>query len=549
MMRGHLVAWCAILLVLAAVPASAALNDWAEGTPGVPNGATRDYYNRAGFLPWDNYMGDWIDASSVAQGGDAYVTITVVDDDSARYEEWDVTTLVGEWVDGSIQNKGFFLHATGGGGTYNFRSREHTVASERPELVVTAGSTVTLSPEADTYLETSTYQSMGDSDMLRISDTNNALLRFDLSSVTGTVTQATLRLFTYEQYGSGTIDIGVFRCNQGHDEPPSDPIPGIAAGYEEDEGIGSDPDVFFFADFETGDGSDGWTFASGSFETVDADAALGFEPLQGRALRVLMPEGENLALSMGYKFQDETGAEPEEIWFRYYLRFASDWNQTVDGGKMPGISGTYGVAGWGGRPSDGTNGWSARGSFSETIPLDNPLAGRTPLGHYCYHADMEGTYGDVWYWQNDYRGLVRANEWHSVEQYLLMNSPDARNGIIRTWVDGRLAFEKTDISFRTVDTLRIEQIWMNIYHGGTDPSPYDQHLYIDNVVIATDYIGPWMDPPVYPDEVEWPEPSPDAGTDPTGPDVPSDMPGIDVEGDGPGPDDRDSSGCGCAIVG
>ncbi len=40
------------------------------------------------------------------------------------------------------------------------------------------------------------------------------------------------------------------------------------------------------------------------------------------------------------------------------------------------------------------------------------------------------------------------------------------------------------------EALKIEQVWMNVYHGGTKPSPYDQHLYIDNVVIARKYIGP-----------------------------------------------------------
>ena len=31
---------------------------------------------------------------------------------------------------------------------------------------------------------------------------------------------------------------------------------------------------------------------------------------------------------------------------------------------------------------------------------------------------------------------------------------------------------------------------MNVYHGGTAVSPYDQHLYVDNLVIASSYIGP-----------------------------------------------------------
>ena len=67
-------------------------------------------------------------------------------------------------------------------------------------------------------------------------------------------------------------------------------------------------------------------------------------------------------MNVTYKFAKEIGREPEEIFFRYYLRFGSDWKQTVQGGKMPGISGTYGKAGWGGRRSRGLKGWSARRS-------------------------------------------------------------------------------------------------------------------------------------------------------------------------------------------
>jgi hypothetical protein len=76
------------------------------------------------------------------------------------------------------------------------------------------------------------------------------------------------------------------------------------------------------------------------------------------------------------------------------------------------------------------------------------------------------------------------------EQQAKLNEPERNDGILRARLDGRLAFEKTDIRFRTVATLKIEQVWMNVYHGGTKPSPYDQHLFIDNVVIARKYIGP-----------------------------------------------------------
>ena len=229
---------------------------------------------------------------------------------------------------------------------------------------------------------------------------------------------------------------------------------------------------------------------------------------QGNALRSTLLEGTNTAMNVGWHFLDESGAEPEEAYFRYYLRFADDWEQTVDGGKMPGFAGTYGVAGWGGRPSDGTNGWSARGSFYLSVTEDNPLAGTTPLGNYVYHADMTGSYGDVWLWQEDYRGLLTDNRWYCIEQYIKMNTPTVNDGVLRTWVDGRLAFEKTDLRFRDIETLKIEEVWMNVYHGGTAPSPHDQHLYIDNLVIATSYIGPMLDPTlVFSDGFESGDPS------------------------------------------
>jgi hypothetical protein len=246
----------------------------------------------------------------------------------------------------------------------------------------------------------------------------------------------------------------------------------------------------FFADFESPNWKAGWTHVAGRLEPVREDSQRQFEPLEGKALRVRIADGETTAMNVTYKFQRETGEEPEEIYFRYYLRLADDWNQTVQGGKMPGISGTYGVAGWGGRRSNGRDGWSARGSFHYSIPEGNPLSGTHPLGTYCYHADMKANYGDIWLWQTDYRGFLTNNRWYCVEQYLKLNTPGEKDGVLRAWIDGHPAFEKTDIRFRHVDSLKIEQIWMNIYHGGTKPSPYDQHAYIDNVVIAKKYIGP-----------------------------------------------------------
>jgi len=71
----------------AAVPA---YSDWAEGTPGKDNGATRDYYNRAGLLEWKHSMGDWLDAEGAAQGSRAYAAAAVTPEHKGKVVEWDV---------------------------------------------------------------------------------------------------------------------------------------------------------------------------------------------------------------------------------------------------------------------------------------------------------------------------------------------------------------------------------------------------------------------------------------------------------------------------
>lgn len=245
------------------------------------------------------------------------------------------------------------------------------------------------------------------------------------------------------------------------------------------------PDVVFKCDFESDTWFRQWDAAKSPKRTqlVLSDPNRKFEPLRGRALRVRVDRGGHYGLSLAFPFQKRLGYEPEEVYFRYYLRFADDW-KPKRGGKLPGFGGTYGRAGWGGRPVDGTDGWSARGLFS------GQKDGRTPIGFYCYHMQMKGRYGSNWRWDCDGLGLLENNRWYCIEQYVKLNTPTLGDGELRGWVDGRLAFEKTDVRLRSVDTLRIECVWINVYLGGTWTAESDHHLYLDDVVISKRAIGP-----------------------------------------------------------
>jgi hypothetical protein len=261
----------------------------------------------------------------------------------------------------------------------------------------------------------------------------------------------------------------------------------------QDTTIGAEPelakrgDVLLVCDFETDDWWTAWGSRRQPVNTllVSGDKAHG---LRGRSLQVTTPRGDHMGTSFAYKFRDRLAAEPDEIYFRYYLKFDPDWKHATSGGKLPGISGTYGKAGWGGRKVNGSDGWSARGLFETRNGADS-----TAIGFYCYHADMRGRYGENWRFQP----RLRHGQWYCVEQYCKLNTPGdsgsrgTSDGILRGWIDGQIAFEKTDIRFRDVASLKIEEVWVNVYHGGATPVPSeDIHLYLDNLVIARQPIGP-----------------------------------------------------------
>jgi len=244
--------------------------------------------------------------------------------------------------------------------------------------------------------------------------------------------------------------------------------------------------------FETGFEDEAWkkNFKGIERETikiVDKGHSPLYLPHSGKALEILTPKNAHYGASIEFPFKNTKGGEPTEIYFRYYLRFGADWNPT-GGGKLPGIGATYGQGGWGGRPSNGKNGWSSRGLFG---PQKN---GKTPIGFYCYHADMKGKYGEHWLWEKDQLGFLENNRWYCIEQYAKLNSIDQNDGILRGWIDGKLAFENTKIRMRRSPDIKIQNIWINVYHGGADPSSSEDRLYIDDIVISRHPIGPKSSP-------------------------------------------------------
>lgn len=479
-----------ILLVLP-VPSSASPPPLSDDSVGP---TCRDHLSVLGF-PWQHELGDWRDRRGRLHGSEAYAQQTVAPMPGVQLLSFDVGELVTEWFRQPQRNQGLLLRALpdSPGGTVDFHSREAANGAWRPELKLewADGTRSRLQPVADTYLDCSSLSSLGERPLMKVGPRQNALLRFVLPAGRQAVQRATLLLSSGQQYGRGTR-IGVFKVETPALRPAEVAPRGLAARYPLDRGIEKDPAVLMATGFEELNWRGRWTTASlrSQVDRLEQDPQDGTAAPHGQMLKTTLRKGENLALDLRYEFAKAGVSEPEELYFRYYLRFAPDWNPSHDGGKMPGFAGTYGRAGWGMRKSDGRNGWSARGAFFARPRNAKGMEGLTALGTYAYHADIADASGEVWPWGGGAGALLENGRWYCVEQHLRLNKPGLADGQMRVWVDGREVLNRQRVRFRHVPELKIEAVWFDVYHGGVAPAPHDMTLYIDQVVIAREYIGP-----------------------------------------------------------
>ncbi len=208
----------------------------------------------------------------------------------------------------------------------------------------------------------------------------------------------------------------------------------------------------------------------------------------GRAMRVFWPTGEYYGGTMEYHMLDHHGYQPDAGHVRYWIYFPDDWqfhDDGLGGTKLPGFAATYqtgdhdiGPGGYGGRPSDGTNGWSAR-MFCCRPDRNEYNDGPVSLGSQVYHAGDGGQYGAHPRWELP----LETGTWHRIDQFVACNTPGEADGVYRGWVDGELAVTMDDLVMRAdgyEDLIAIQTLWLNLYFGGDWGSPTDQHVLFDD---------------------------------------------------------------------
>jgi hypothetical protein len=264
--------------------------------------------------------------------------------------------------------------------------------------------------------------------------------------------------------------------------------------------------------------------------------------VSGKCLRIDMKQFETTGLNLYWPLKN-AGLEPQQLYLRYYLKLGPTWDsdncREVNGkavledagGKFPGLADIRndgdqaGQCGYGGEPGDGIDCWSHRAYFRDCYSgsTGNKICETVPgavtrYGGYVYFPGQEGFTGNPAIWDSDpwgqafgkggscatdptdlycpvgrNAGVLVRGRWYALEQFIKMNTPGKADGIIRGWVDGHLAYQKTNMVFRLPGhhNLHVRQLWLDVYKGGLYGGCRDGSLWLDQLVLARDApIGP-----------------------------------------------------------
>ncbi|HXX94633.1 MAG TPA: FecR domain-containing protein, partial [Planctomycetota bacterium] len=238
------------------------------------------------------------------------------------------------------------------------------------------------------------------------------------------------------------------------------------------------PDLLFFEDFEQDAWKRHWSSPSET-SRVTEDPALSL--VGRRALEVHLKAGEK-GSDGWHRLTLPTGSS--RVHFRAYFYFPKDFDLGPEGGLSllklgalpPGAGSQDGMSLWADhRPS-------GRDFFSADLVLSRGWT----LQFGIYHPDQGGPKGDWKECDRPEGPLLKPGRWHAIELGCQANDPGQKNGVLRAWVDGILSGEEKGLRFRDADSLQIREMALT---GGGPPSPRTQSYFVDDVVVAQNYIG------------------------------------------------------------
>jgi hypothetical protein len=301
--------------------------------------------------------------------------------------------------------------------------------------------------------------------------------------------------------------------NNGEGIPTATPIDGsgIASRYPGDVGIENDPAVIFADNFESYTSVDQirtrWPLAGGlvrmRIATEPGNVFSG-----SKSIELTLPVS---TVELGTSLVRSLSPERDTVFIRMYQKF--DPGYSLPGGNHNGVQLSAHIPGSPQiPPPDGTG-------FFNFVLQNQPFYGEAPPGFthlYVYWPRQRSQFGDHWYpdgtvipysptignrgewlaFPNQYPDfrimpnfLPQRDRWYCVELMVRANTPGQNDGEAAYWIDGQLAGRFPNLNVRSISTLKIDKAHITLHSGRSTRINKKWH---DNVVIATQYIGPMV---------------------------------------------------------
>jgi hypothetical protein len=148
-------------------------------------------------------------------------------------------------------------------------------------------------------------------------------------------------------------------------------------------------------------------------------------------------------------------------------------NSQQKGEVPPGFSHLYVY--WPKQRSKFGDHWFSDGTVLPNIPV---LGGR---GEWLAYPNQ---YPDFQVMPNH---LPQRGRWYCYELMVKANTVGQKNGEVKFWIDGKLTARFPNLFLRSISTLKVDQAFITLHAGHSERV---NKKWYDNVVIATQYIGP-----------------------------------------------------------
>lgn len=202
-----------------------------------------------------------------------------------------------------------------------------------------------------------------------------------------------------------------------------------------------------------------WKKVYNFFGVSDGRCAIALDKKNKKCLQVNFVKYQVGPRAGGAQWKMKLEKSYKEIYYQFKVKFPVGFNFVL-GGKLPGAGG--GTLPAGGKKTD-ANGFTVRMMWRGE---NQGKKGR--IVQYVYYLDKASgnKWGEDMWWKTKGKNLYfTIGKWHTIKTRVKMNTPGKKDGLIQSWLDGKLALDKK-VRFRKNKKLGIDTFIFTTFFGG-----------------------------------------------------------------------------------